>query len=250
MASSIKYVSPGEKDYINFETTTGYVWDNVLFEIQRVLCKAQEHNGKPFGGYVRFLLNQRKCDNDSDLRFKDVDVWFQNEEQKDLFVKDFNGRDGSIKLLTSHFQSSIDNNNEKYPFKRYSFNLVDVRVVSSIILMTFDLIVSSSFPVTDFDVNFITSSFEFGQNVFKCESNDFNEKDLIDKIKAKKCMLLDTHLEQLRSKNMMYSHYYRTRLYERFNKKGWEITYKKVVIKSNLDLDDFNALIKDILFYY
>lgn len=129
----------------------------------------QYGNGASFGGFVRdYIVRQRD--------FSDLDIWFKREEDANEFLLQLSSM--NCKFVKSLQVDQVDNKNEDelllplplifngihqfetdndYPFQRMKIYLVFKNIGENKedqeINVPIDVVVSSYFPVNDFDVN-------------------------------------------------------------------------------------------------
>ncbi len=134
-------------NYFNQEQQVNFcniVIANVAKECVR--C-ASEHNGCVFGGYVRdvvlpIYLNKSDVKIE-DLKFKDIDLWFKNDEDATAFITAM----GS--MLRPNPIYNITDSSIEYPFIRKQYHVI----TGETILFWIDIIISETLPVNDFEIN-------------------------------------------------------------------------------------------------
>lgn len=136
-------------NYFNQEQQVNFcniVIANVAKECVR--C-ASEHNGCVFGGYVRdvvlpIYLNKSDVKvKIQDLKFKDIDFWFENDEDATAFITAMGP------MLRSNPRHDTSNSSFEYPFVRKQFHVISDETV----LFWIDVIISEELPVNDFEIN-------------------------------------------------------------------------------------------------
>lgn len=172
-------------DQIDFSTMSGFVLETVLDNINSVLKKASLYNGRVYGGFVRNVIVPRKSDNKCHVKFKDVDIWFQKDEDASNFVYDLNER-----LEVSRIDNA--NKHEKYPFTRRQYDLYQFKTLIAFI----DVIVSEKMPVDDFNVNCLTAKYVNDNIVFESWSQESPET-LIDMILRKKAIMFPQYIAKI-----------------------------------------------------
>lgn len=129
----------GLSDHVDFNNMID-VDKKIIVEyiIKECLVIAGKYDGKVYGGFVRDVIvpteNQQQV-----LKWKDVDIYFSESENSELFVKEM-GR----KLKPYNFP-----NPNEYPWKRSQYHLY----LWDVCVAWIDVIVSKNFPVNDFHVN-------------------------------------------------------------------------------------------------
>ena len=138
--------------------------------VDKLIMEATKYGGKVFGGFVRNVLvpkhfNQPLCG------YKDVDFWFKDEEMASLFVKNM----VAIGTLCTKVQNHDD---AMYKFKRTQYLLYNRMYSNGSIIV--DVVISSTLPVDDFDVNqltYDTKGFQSLSSKTTCELlNNINNK--------------------------------------------------------------------------
>lgn len=127
------------KDYYNSNHPK---LEEEIKNIEKAIQIATQFDGCVFGGYVRNVVVPRLYGKQSP-GFKDVDFWFKTQYQADCFV---NALPNLLKLNDHDVQFQQD----VYLFERkqYLYNH----------FVIFDIIISPTLPVNDFDVNQLTYS--------------------------------------------------------------------------------------------
>lgn len=111
----------------------------LFIQVQDLLLVAQKHNGYAYGGYVRDVVTKIVCYDFTKTEVKDVDIWFLKEKDRTNFLAE-------VKTLMQPIhphENSVGCDAEVYLLvDGFGDKLIYV-----------DLVVSPTFPVTDFDVN-------------------------------------------------------------------------------------------------
>ena len=150
-------------NYFNQEQQVNFcniVIANVAKECVR--C-ASEHNGCVFGGYVRdvvlpIYLNKSNVGvKIQDCKFKDVDLWFKNDEDASAFITAMGP------MLRSNPKHDIKESSAEYPFVRKQFYVV----VDETVLFWIDVVISEKLPVNDFEINKVCFIVQDGKFVQK-----------------------------------------------------------------------------------
>lgn len=166
---------------------------------------AYKNGGQVFGGYVRdFLVPKYK--NKPTSNFKDIDIWFRSEENREKFITEMGNRIKSSERLD-------DLPEDLYDFKRRNLYLYSYGVP----IASIDLIVDETIPVNDFNVNFLT----YQNGNFKSyyyQSEDY----LMDAIINKNIEITPKYYEKILSPNDR-SHKHKTRVEKRYFERGWKI---------------------------
>jgi hypothetical protein len=232
--------SSSSSSYIDFKTLSGVTMDLVINEIDRALRIAGKYDGKVFGGYVRGVLVPRDFNPHCEVSFKDVDLWFTDSKKAEHFISEMGSNFKPIPEFTT------TTSDRHYPFNRVQYHYF----VNGICIAWFDLIISETFPVDDFDVNCLTFGYVDGHKCWDVnerlqmdwthpKTNDpFPMSILKDRIMRKEARLLPS-IETLFfcspgniSRQIVLMH----RFKKRYHQLGWKIMYRSIVCPgSNLD---------------
>jgi len=199
---------------------------NAIFEALKI---ASKHEGRIFGGFVRDVIVPITEGNYFDLSFKDVDLWFTSQNKADDFVKEM----GDKFLLTTLGESQ----KELYRFCRTQYHLV----CYGFILALFDIIISETIPVNDFDVNMLT--YQIDKNgKFQVEAFGGYSKDYL--IASIKCHTINVMSSYKISPITQESRIERTN--NRYIGRNWKIMYRGIQFENATDLEKiFNSQNED-----
>lgn len=177
----------------------------IIDEIYEVLRIATNYNGKCFGGFVRDVIVPRENNPNGDYIFNDVDIWFTNEEDVNKFVE----KVPKLKPFTHNFENKPT---ESYGFlrKKYCFNLYKEPICF------FDLVISPTLPVDDFNVNKLYVKFDSNLKPLY-EGDDAEIRALIQSILEKRAIILDKYFEKFDEE------FFKRRVYLNYLEKDWEI---------------------------
>lgn len=118
---------------------------------KKILTLANTYDGKVYGGFVRDVIVPRINDSNCIVTFKDLDIWFCNEEYSEAFINtlthNFKIEIGNGSFL--HLDYNVDVKFTRKQYRIYSQN-------DSKFLFHIDIITSEKLPVNDFNVNTIT----------------------------------------------------------------------------------------------
>lgn len=185
------------KDYYN---SNHQKLEEEIKNIEKAIQIATQFDGCVFGGYVRNVVVPRLYGKQSP-GFKDVDFWFKTQYQADCFV---NALPNLLKLNDHDVQFQQD----VYLFERkqYMFNH----------FVIFDIIISPTLPVNDFDVNQLT----YNSNGFK--SYGFKDVNELCKLIDKKVMNALPSYKKSSNLNSKRRHVQNMRL-DKFRSMGWVV---------------------------
>ncbi len=199
--------------------------------IDRMLGLASYCGGKFFGGYVRDVIVPRMKNPNCDVSFKDVDIWFTSDEDAEEFVK-------LMKTTEKIFDRQIHTNQSiEYKFKRTQYYFLNEACPFNI-----DVIVSKTFPVNDFDVNFLTYYVKDAVRRLNAMGS-YEEHFLIECINKKEIHMLDSYADELSRKDWGF-HAHKRRFNERYIAKGWTIIYDGVKITNPIS-GSFKGLVAE-----
>ncbi|CAH6419856.1 Hypothetical protein HVR_LOCUS937 [uncultured virus] len=133
------------------------LFKETLDRVYDCLRTADKYGGRVFGGFVRNILIPTIFEQTIN-GYKDVDIWFQSQENADLFVVAMGDKLAKGTDSTEKISEEV-----VYPFARQQYFLKGKYIVGNnepekeddIII---DVIVSMELPVNDFDVNQLTYS--------------------------------------------------------------------------------------------
>lgn len=172
--------------YIDFSTMSGFVLESVLTSISECLKVAGKYDGRCFGGYVRNVIVPRDSNPTCPVKFKDVDIWFTNQNSADSFVREM----GSSLIQMDKF--AIEKNDVGYKFGRKQYHLFKYGTCVAWI----DVIVSDKIPVNDFNVNRLTALYRDGELVFESFGEE-STSTLIGSIVCKQAVILPEYVKIL-----------------------------------------------------
>jgi hypothetical protein len=204
--------------YIDFSNMSRIMLETVLNSIIECLKIAGKHGGRTFGGFVRDVIVPRLFKPNCYFKFKDVDIWFQTQKSADAFVKDM----GSSFIEESIFAS--DPANLDYEFTRKQYHLYQ----HDTCIAWFDIIVSKTIPVNDFNVNKLTYLYKEDSSTPIPESfGDESTTTLINAIHNKHVIILPEYVNILMGRDRRGRGYCiksMFRLNRIFFNKGWNVS--------------------------
>jgi hypothetical protein len=214
----------------------------MLKYIEDCIKIASNCDGKVFGGYVRDLINQNN--------FKDVDIWFKNQTQADLFINQVKS-----KYIFNIVDSFTIKNNMHYTFDRIQYHLFIGDIV------WFDIVISDILPVDDFYINCLLYYYKNDVDVLESATSRYDKDTLINFIKNKDATMLLSYTNKLINEITYPVHF--GRIHRIFLNNNWIVRYNDIIFKSrftrenqyrillmqtslykNLDIDIFNLIIK------
>lgn len=195
-----------------------FVLGFTLEEIEKCLYVAGKYGGKVFGGFIRDVIVPRLKDPSCKVNFKDVDLWFTSQSDADSFITE-------MKLMyvgRSYFGEHIKTfrpNPQLYSFDRTQYHLY----MYGTCIAWFDIIISKSFPVDDFDVNFLSGLYDSNGKQLQSE-NSIKKNELVDAINTKEMSILSSYVDRLLSMDGDgYVHL--NRINNRYIARGWTIVF-------------------------
>lgn len=213
-------------DYVEFNPYTNSRKTKI---IDKVLSIAGNHNGKVFGGYVRDVIVPRLDNPTAKVYFNDVDIWFTNQKDADLFI------DNTRSCLTFldkrfDFDNSRPGSNIKPGMMHYTFGRVQYQLYKADKFISFfDVVVSETIPVDDFDVNCLNYQYtDKGKIVRYCSNNTDTVviEEIIQKIKNKTAFMLSSYVPKMYTKTsygIIDYLYFVNRLNKKYLSRGWTI---------------------------
>lgn len=223
-SSSTDAASPGntssnviELRYIDFKTS-GADRDGEFASITECIECAIGYGGRVFGGFVRDVIYPLSVGKSlSELKFKDIDIWFTNEIHAENFVEDV-GSD----LLPNNMV--VSNDSKVYKFGRQQYNLYS----NGTCIAWIDVVVSSTVPVDDFDVNKLCYNGHLLTGPVWSVGYDTNAdlvNELLEQLKERRMTMLDSYVYRLfrKPENYVASDVARSRL-RKFQTTGWKIS--------------------------
>lgn len=199
----------------------------------KVVQIASRHSGLCFGGFVRDVLVPYMNNPSLDKAvFSDVDLWFTEQKDADAFISDTKFILSLINeeySLTFELNSSPHPGGKIYPFGREQYHLYLGKQFISFI----DVVVSSTIPVDDFDINRLTIRIEEGKLISKFFGQSLN---ILDDTERKRTTMLDSYIKRLLKDDVNQSIFLR-RVNENYLAKGWIITcMKQHVLPAKIDI--------------
>lgn len=150
-------------------------------KIGKLLSIADTYGGQVFGGYVRSVVVPTLYGKDPD-DWKDVDIWFENVENAEAFVRAAGRRVVESRAPYRRRGSTIP---EYYPFEERI--QLELHIDNRDGYVSIDVIVNKAFPVNDFYVN--TLRYRYHQGVWwVCNQED--TKLLHEHILSKKAVMM------------------------------------------------------------
>lgn len=201
-------------DYIDFKTMTGFTLEMVLAQINDMIAIASGYGGAVFGGYVRDVLVPRKFTPGCPVQFKDVDLWFSNGSACAKFLERMGDR---LKIVTDFPVES-----DLYEFERQQYHLFS----HGTCLAWVDVVVSKTFPVNDFDINYLIYRNRNGLGTFGTFS-EVPVSKLMDRINSKTVRILPGYVKIITDGSNPNSHVHQRRVQERYLKRGWKVFYAR-----------------------
>ena len=195
---------------IKFDNMSKFEQKVVLEAIDSCLTLATKYDGRVYGGFVRDVIIPKMVNLNCDVRFKDVDIWFDKQSNAAKFIDEMGDE-----LKMKHHIST-----ETYPgaFKRTQYHLIGYDTILAFI----DVIISDNLPVDDLDVNTITYQ-THGYGYYATESIVNN--NLIEQIKAKRAIMMQSYVDKCslleKSNPILYKHF--TDRITKLKKNGWTI---------------------------
>ncbi len=203
----------------------------VLDNIKSCIATASNHYGFVYGGFVRDVIVPQIMNPDCNVKFKDVDLWFETEESADRFIEAM----GESFLQMKGIDVQVD----EYPgaFRRKQYYLIGHNTV----LAWIDIIISKYLPVDDFDVN--TVLFWIENNEYRTDNSTLT-RNLIKQIHEKRAIMMESYYKKY---NMTQSRYllqhFKSRV-ENMKKNGWHIVYPDDIWNSKPHLESENVSLK------
>lgn len=182
---------------IKFDNMSKFEQKIVLDSIKSCLAIATKYDGYVYGGFVRDVIVPKMVDPNCDVKFKDVDIWFDQRSNVGKFITKMGD-----KLKMKHHVPP-----ETYPgaFNRTQYYLIEYDTVLAFI----DVVVSNNLPVDDLDINNITFSINDDKEYYYRESI-FNN-NLIEQIKAKRAIMMQSYTDKCssleKSNPRLYKHF-------------------------------------------
>lgn len=200
--------------------------------IDKVLAVAGNHNGRVFGGYVRDVIVPRLDSPTTKVYFNDVDIWFTNQKDADLFIDNVKSGlsflDKRYVFVTSRPGSNcsiIKPGMMHYTFGRVQYQLYKADKFISF----FDVVVSETIPVDDFDVNCLNYQYTDKGKIARYCSNATDTvviEEIIQKIKNKTAFMLSSYVPKMYTKTsygIIDYLYFVNRLNKKYLSRGWTI---------------------------
>lgn len=212
--------------YIDFGSMSGFFLETILSHIYRTLKIASIHRGRVFGGFVRDVIVPRIADPICGVRFKDIDIWFTTQDDADNFVKQMGQAFIEISAISDNAQYKL--------FNRKHYHMFD----HDTCLGWFDIIVSDTVPVNDFNINKLTCLFHKGGKQFESHGDE-SVATLINAINNKQTTMLSPYI------NYMNTPHHLDRTNRIYLSKGWTILYS-AQIPTNLTLSWIRQNMKQI----
>jgi len=206
-------IFPPSPEYIDFKTT-GADRNGHFGCIEECINAAVNCGGRIFGGFLRDVIYPLNVGRPlSELKFKDIDIWFKNDVQVKAFRE---------KMVNSLKELTPDTNRDQwYKFSRTSFVLRD----KGIPITWVDVVLSDVLPVDDFDVNGLC----YGGHTLtgpQWSVGDTCNPDVVSKmlehLGQRKMTMLDSYVVRLAADNTA-SEIASDRL-RKFLRQGWTIT--------------------------
>lgn len=179
----------------------------VLSSIYDVITLATRCRGYVFGGFVRDVIVPKSVDPKCPVKFKDVDLWFKDQDDAEQFV--YHMGKGFVK-------SPVEVTKDAYPgaFKRTQYYLIKYNTC----IAWFDVVVSPYVPVDDFDVN--TLAYRRINDEFVTFGSTISN-NLVNQIKKKRAIMLASYTTKMSQMGCMGKYF--TDRFNKLLKQGWTI---------------------------
>lgn len=182
----------------NLEDNNNLKRKDVITELKELLKIIYNSNGLIFGGFIRDFLVYNM--NNTITDFKDIDIWFKNEEDKEKLLQQLE-ENGFTEV---HMLPERLNYTERDPGRLYGLNRQPVMFKSNNIKFILDFVICSYFPVCDFSVNCLTydgENFKYNKP-YKCltegeteEDFDLSLKDILLQIMRKETIIFNGYID-------------------------------------------------------
>ena len=201
-----------------------YINMNRYLIIDEIIKIASTFYGKVFGGYVRDVVVPKLQNPTKKCVFKDVDIWFLDEDCANEFIKEIKKR-YDFRLIPGFTLKD----NIHYTFDRIQYHLYDDEKIVSWL----DIIISDVFPVDDFNVNQLIYYYKDGVEVIDSMSTDYTVDEVVKSINARTIEVLPSYIVKLTNTTTAPVHV--GRLNERFTK--WDIRYYDIYFPKRLTVE-------------
>lgn len=156
--------------------------------IEEIITLANKNEGKIFGGYVRDVIIPGKINPVIGADFKDIDIWFDSEDNADIFVKCLK----KFYDIKENYGYDVKAGTVNYTFARKQ---CAVKFTETLYLWI-DIVTSDIFPVDDFDVN----CFVYYKERFYFERSGLDENETLMAIINKTMTMLPRYKDKLEDK--------------------------------------------------
>ena len=188
--------------------------------INKCFISAGKYGGKVIGDYVRNVIVPRSTnvvDPSCHVNFKDITLWFISEQQLGNFIIEMNSDNYSLRQNGRHgIKQTLS---DTVIHKRYDLHH------SCIFVRSITMIICSSYPCVDFDVNQLVYIFDDqGLPTPKSLGND-SVDILINNIRNKTATILPEYWEKLIDPNTPHDYIISNvrKIKENYIHRGWEI---------------------------
>lgn len=218
----------------NLEINKDLERKDVIIELKKLLKIIYNSNGLIFGGFIRDFLVYNI--NNTITDFKDIDIWFKNEEDKEELLQQLE-KNGFVKV---HMLPEPFSYTERDPGRLYGFNREPFMFESNNIKFILDLVICPYFPVCDFSVNCLTydgENFKYNKP-YKCltkgeieEDFDLSLEKILVQIRKKETIIfngyIDPDFSKIKDVNVKIFQSLPKRRVDKIKSKGF--TVKKIV---------------------
>lgn len=194
--------------------------DSKLLFVESIIRCASEYGGRVFGGYVRDVIIPRLDDPSCDVSFRDVDIWFIDQNLSYQFIVNMTqNHDFKLMQVVPNAASNVEK--VIYELKRPNNNII------------FGIVNHHVFPVDDFDVNYLyyrhINDCKFIGEWDKGYGTQVNKDHHLVKSILKKEMIMSPKYYDKLSHNLNGDAHI-ARINERFIDRGWTIKYNGISV--------------------
>jgi len=194
-----------------------------LIRIENIIRILSSFEGKIFGEYVREVIIPRIQNPTCDVIFNCIDIWFKNQMKADDFVKFVQVNIDEYFHEETHLSENIDLRGSKY-YKCCIFGDIPVK---------FNIVVDSSFPIYDFDVNSLTYFYPNCNPIVENNSPILGNKkeQIIEAIHKKEASMMKSYFINMVNNYLTYPQRVKI-INELYEARGWTIMCEGVKITS------------------
>lgn len=205
-------------------------------QVRQVIELAGTFGGIPFGGYVKDVVVKVVSYDYSETQVNDLDLWFTSVAGRASFVSDLTNKLVTTRNRKPSLFGALDV--ESYLLKD---NQGDA-------LIYVDLVVSSTFPGNDFNVNML--SWDCKTEKFDTNSEE-SVSSVIECIRKKRAVITEDFFERLNKDKCC-----RVRMYNKFLSKGWRVfhlgyevhlVYKSSTVKNSDEAENSSVVVVECL---